>query len=137
MQSFDEPEDLTNFIYDPLAGLIPGLPPQMRQLELTKHSRECATHVAHFLVENAIFEARANELMQYVDSFGTNHTIESGMIPVMTLNLPKDVNVDNYPYAEDVIEPVSFNSNPLISLFMYIATSINGCLVSAKSQTSG
>ena len=29
------------------------------------------------------------------------------MIPVMTLNLPKDFNVDNFPYKEDEVEPVA------------------------------
>ena len=79
----------------------------MLQVELTKDGSGCASYVTNLIVEKAIFEARANELMQFVDSFGTNHTIETGMIPVMTLNLPKDANVDNYPYAEDAVEPVS------------------------------
>ena len=57
------------------------------------------------IVEKALFEARANELMQYVDSFGTNHTIETGMIPVMTLHLPYDANRDHYPFEEDLVEP--------------------------------
>jgi len=77
----------------------------MLQVELTKNSQECASHVTKLIVEKAIFEARANELMEFVDSFGTNHTIETGMIPVMTLNLPKDDNLDRYPYAEDAVEP--------------------------------
>lgn len=70
------------------------------------------------IVEKAIFEARANELEQFIDSFGTNHTIETGLIPVMTLNLPKDFNIDMYPYADDEVEPVALEmdawSCPLI-----------------------
>lgn len=77
------------------------------RIELSKVSSICASYAAAHILEKGIFEARANELMQFVDSFGTNHTIETGMFPVMTLNLPHDVNDDKYPYSEDMVEPVS------------------------------
>ena len=79
----------------------------MEIVELTKASEIVSRALVSNILESAIDLARHNELLTFVDSFGANYSLEESCITICWDNQIWDKNKDDYPFAEDSVEPVS------------------------------
>ena len=68
--------------YNPFQGMDADATPQERQVELTKIAQPCATYVVDGLVDGVQTAVRLNELLEFVDSFGTNHSLDTACCTV-------------------------------------------------------
>ena len=79
-----------------------------QRTHLSKSSQIVASHAVEELILNTFAEARKNEILQFKDSFGANHSLDSAGITVAWAYSIWDVNDDSYKYENDLEEPVSF-----------------------------